>query len=120
MSRFWETVGRSKKEVGPGSPAGMERAIRLARVFWRRLRHWRPRPARQLRLCESLPLGERRFVAVIEFEQSRFLVGGTAASLCLLATLNPGMPAAVPSGWPGVVADDTWIGPPRAGGKPAC
>jgi len=39
-------------------------------------------------LCESLPLGERRFVAVVEFEQKRFLVGGTSASLVLLAHLD--------------------------------
>jgi flagellar biogenesis protein FliO len=43
---------------------------------------------RRLRLCESLPLGERRFVAVIEFEESRFLVGGTSSSLVLLADLG--------------------------------
>ncbi len=43
---------------------------------------------RRLRLCESLPLGERRFVAVIEFESARFLVGGTSASLVLLARLQ--------------------------------
>jgi flagellar biogenesis protein FliO len=46
------------------------------------------RRPRRLRLCESLPLGDRRFVAVVEFEQSRFLVGGTAGSLVLLAKLE--------------------------------
>jgi flagellar biogenesis protein FliO len=46
------------------------------------------RQPRRLRLCESLPLGDRRFVAVVEFEQSRFLVGGTAGSLVLLAKLE--------------------------------
>jgi flagellar biogenesis protein FliO len=49
------------------------------------------RQPRRLRLCESLPLGDRRFVAVVEFERSRFLVGGTAGSLVLLARLeSPG------------------------------
>jgi flagellar biogenesis protein FliO len=41
-----------------------------------------------LRLCETLPLGERRFVAVIEFEESRFLLGGTSSSLVLLSRLD--------------------------------
>jgi flagellar biogenesis protein FliO len=50
--------------------------------------HLRRRAPRRLRLCESLPLGERRFVAVVEFERSRFLVGGTSASLVLLARLE--------------------------------
>ena len=45
------------------------------------------RAPKRLRLCESLPLGERRFVAVVEFEASRFLVGGTASSLVLLSRL---------------------------------
>jgi flagellar biogenesis protein FliO len=55
---------------------------------WRRmgLRAVRRTPKR-LRLCESLPLGERRFVAVVEFEAARFLVGGTASSLVLLSRL---------------------------------
>lgn len=43
---------------------------------------------RRLHLCENLPLGERRFVAVVEFEQTRFLVGGTPSSLVLLARLE--------------------------------
>jgi hypothetical protein len=48
------------------------------------------RTPRRLLLCESLPLGERRFVAVVEFERARFLVGGTSASLVLLARLGNG------------------------------
>jgi len=39
-------------------------------------------------LCESLPLGERRFVAVVEFDRERFLLGGTASSLVLLSRLE--------------------------------
>jgi flagellar biogenesis protein FliO len=50
--------------------------------------HQSRRTPRRLRLCESLSLGDRRFVAVVEFEQARFLVGGTSASLVLLAQLG--------------------------------
>ena len=64
--------------------------------FWPRARIWLERAARlrsqsprRLRLLESLSLGERRFVALIELEQSRFLLGGTASSLVLLARLEP-------------------------------
>lgn len=46
------------------------------------------RAPRRLRLCETLALGEKRFVAVIEFESQRFLVGGGAASVNLLARLG--------------------------------
>jgi flagellar biogenesis protein FliO len=48
---------------------------------------WRSRPARQLRLRETLALGERRFLAVVEFEQQRFLIGGTGSSVALLSHL---------------------------------
>jgi hypothetical protein len=63
---------------------------RRARVLWERILRFSRRAPRQLRLCESLPLGERRFVAVVEFERARFLVGGTSASLVLLARLGTG------------------------------
>ncbi len=55
-------------------------------------RRWKTGAARRLRLDETLPLGEKRFVAVIEFEQQRFLVGGAANCVVLLAWL----PAASP------------------------
>jgi flagellar biogenesis protein FliO len=55
--------------------------------LWGRVLRMSRRPAKTLRLCESLPLGERRFVAVVEVEKERFLVGGTANSLVLLSRL---------------------------------
>ncbi len=64
---------------------------RWARACWQRLRQISRSAPRRLRLCESLPLGERRFVAVVEFEGARFLVGGTSASLVLLARLENGV-----------------------------
>lgn len=61
--------------------------LHLVRWWKWALRWGRPR-SRQLRLCESLPLGERRFVAVVEFEGARFLLGGTPSSLVLLSPLG--------------------------------
>jgi flagellar biogenesis protein FliO len=43
---------------------------------------------KRLRLCESLALGERRFVAVVQFEHRRFLIGATANSLVMLAQFS--------------------------------
>lgn len=63
---------------------------RAVRAWWKRIRRLGQRAPRRLRLCDSLPLGERRFVAVVEFERSRFLVGGTTSSLVLLASLGTG------------------------------
>jgi flagellar biogenesis protein FliO len=61
---------------------------RWALSWWQSLLRISRRAPRRLRLCESLPLGDRRFVAVVEFDQARFLVGGTPASLVLLARLE--------------------------------
>jgi len=48
------------------------------------------RKPRRLRVCETLSLGERRFLAVIEFDRQEFLLGGTGSSLELLARVKEG------------------------------
>jgi flagellar biogenesis protein FliO len=42
---------------------------------------------RKMRLCETLSLGERRFLALVLVEQQKFLVGGSGNSIALLARL---------------------------------
>ncbi|MFZ1158977.1 MAG: flagellar biosynthetic protein FliO [Candidatus Sulfotelmatobacter sp.] len=59
-----------------------------ARALWQRVSRLSRRTPRRLRLRETLPLGEHRFVAVIEFERRRLLIGGTPSSLVLLAHLG--------------------------------
>jgi flagellar biogenesis protein FliO len=54
-------------------------------------RAMRSRRTRRLRVRETLSLGERRFLAVIEFDSQEFLVGGTGNSLTLMARMNEGM-----------------------------
>ena len=49
---------------------------------------WVQRAPRQLRLCESLSLGGNRMVAVIQYEGQKFMVGGSAHSVSLLARLG--------------------------------
>jgi flagellar biogenesis protein FliO len=56
-------------------------------ALWERVLRLSRRAPKRLRLCESLALGERRFVAVVEFDAARFLVGGTGSSLVLLSRL---------------------------------
>ena len=48
------------------------------------------RRRRRLHLCEMLSLGEKRFVAVIEYGQEKFLLSGTAQNISLLRRLDPG------------------------------
>ena len=43
--------------------------------------------SRKLRVCETTQLGDKRFVALIQADGQRFLIGGTSNSITLLATL---------------------------------
>lgn len=52
--------------------------------FWQKAIRRRPK---RLRLVESLPLGERRFVAVINVDGRDFLVGAAPQSVQLLTEL---------------------------------
>ena len=58
------------------------------RALWTQFVQAHKRRPRSLRLCESLSLGDRRFIAVVAYEQSHFLVGGTSGSLVLLTRLG--------------------------------
>ncbi len=42
-----------------------------------------------MRVAGSLPLGERRFLAVVEVEERRFLLGVAPQSVSMLAELQP-------------------------------
>jgi flagellar biogenesis protein FliO len=42
------------------------------------------RRERRLRLCEMLALGDKRFVAVVEYGQEKFLLAGTPQNISLL------------------------------------
>ena len=88
-----------KQQTGLQPGAGNTLAAELLRLapshfgrrvvaLWERILRLSRRAPKRLRLCESLPLGERRFVAVVEFEQNRFLLGGTPSSLVLLSRLE--------------------------------
>jgi len=72
-----------------------ELALKRAWLWARRAA--KSRRTRRLRVCETLSLGERRFLAVIEFDRQEFLVGGSGNSLQLLARLHEGRVATEPS-----------------------
>lgn len=51
------------------------------------------RKEKSMRLCETLALGDRRFLALVRVEGQRFLVGAAGNSVSLLARL-PALPDA--------------------------
>ena len=79
-----ESLVKAKSKGGNGGPS-----LRNALRWLASLRPlWGTRAHRQLRLCESLALGERRFLSVVEFGEQRFLVGGAGNWLSVLAVLQ--------------------------------
>ena len=46
------------------------------------------RARKNLRVCESVSLGEKRFVAVVQVDGERFLIGGAAGSVAMLTKLQ--------------------------------
>lgn len=59
----------------------------LSRIVGALFRAARPRN-RHLRLAEVLSLGERRFIALVDCDQRRFLIGSTSQSIRLLTEIG--------------------------------
>ena len=93
-----ESIFRIGNHEAPNAAPVQETLSRRVAAVWRHIVRIAQRPPRRLRLCENLPLGDRRFVAVVEYEEARFLVGGTSASLVLLARLDTGPTTHLSSG----------------------
>jgi hypothetical protein len=56
---------------------------------WARTKLAARQSRKRLRVCETVSLGEKRFVAVIEVDGEQFLVGGASSSVATLARLDP-------------------------------
>jgi flagellar biogenesis protein FliO len=86
-----ETQADSVFPPSPASAASTPRAwyAKLFEALRALLRSVRVhRRVRSLRLCETLSLGEKRLVAVVQFEGRRFLIGATHQSISLLDKLD--------------------------------
>lgn len=70
-------------------PAVIEHSVARLNEMWKWLqnRSKTQRRNRKLRVCESAQLGDKKFVALIQADGQRFLIGGTSTSVSLLATL---------------------------------
>jgi hypothetical protein len=87
-------VQQPGKIAAVASPAATEPARNqpsstlLARAWsWFRSRY-KLTSVKRLRLSETLPLGEKRFVALVSVEGREFLIGGGATGVSLLAQLG--------------------------------
>ncbi len=88
LERFQPVAGKARALPGFG-----ERSLTLLIRTWRALqwvlRRVRVQQARRsLRVCENVSLGDKRFVAVIQVDEERFLIGGSSSSMSLLSRLQ--------------------------------
>jgi hypothetical protein len=81
------SAAKTSTEHSPRVPIE-QRFSALART-WKKLhnRYKTDQTTRKLRVCESTQLGDKKFVAVIQVDGQRFLIGATGTSISLLATL---------------------------------
>lgn len=85
MSAAGVSAGRISLAPDPPTVGGillwLRRGVRMIG------RWWATPKLRELRLCETLALGDHRFVALVRCGRQRFLIGGAGNSLALLAEL---------------------------------
>ncbi|GEM_PF-1980462 len=86
-------MSRADQRAGKIAIAG---AAGWLRRWWQ---HLLPAAAagRRLKLCEVLPLGEQRWVAILACDGRQFLIGATRQQLALLAELDV-VPTPFPAG----------------------
>ncbi len=75
------------------APSSADRGqISLARIWsalqWMVQRVSVKQARKNLKVCENVSLGEKRFVAVIQVDEERFLIGGSSGSVSLLTRLR--------------------------------
>ncbi len=87
------TSETSETAVGRASALAALRIRQLLGVAFRRL--WSGIEVRRagqrrraLRVLETVGMGEKRFVAIVQVEEARFLIGGGSAGVSLLARLD--------------------------------
>lgn len=69
-------------------PANRRRPGALMRLFYWLQKRAVLRATKQLRVSETVSLGEKRFVAILQVENRKFLIGGGASSVALLTQLD--------------------------------
>jgi len=91
---FIESSGKSATGGYSRSCRNLGSLYRLAQCYWVRLGRWIQErwclqgASRRLSVCETVSLGEKRFLAIAKVDGQQFLVGGASQSVCMLARLD--------------------------------
>jgi Flagellar biosynthesis protein, FliO len=76
------------KQTVPNSTIGKSAWRTLQKILSRLRRRCVERSMKKLRVSESVSLGEKRFVAILQVENRKYLIGGGAANVALLTQLE--------------------------------
>jgi sRNA-binding carbon storage regulator CsrA len=82
------SIGEKRVRIVIHFPRSVSGFLHEALQGWRRLKTNRKANRKRLRVCESISLGEKRFISVVQVDGAQFLVGGAANSVCMLARLD--------------------------------
>lgn len=88
--------GNAKRRPGLADSPSARALYRILLTCWSGLMKVlaSQRPAKKnLRVCESVSLGDKRFVAVVQVGQERFLIGGATNSIAMLTRLGETEPS---------------------------
>ena len=77
---------RSLTNIGDWSQSLLVKVWSFLRWTMQRARAQQAR--KNLRVCETVSLGEKRFVAVVQVDEERFLIGGSSGAVSLLIRLQ--------------------------------
>lgn len=85
-----EVEAEAKEIISPVAELAKPNVFDVAAKVSKWIRsHVKIQPAKKrLRVCESVSLGEKRFIAVVQLDGKEFLVGGAPNSLSLLASVG--------------------------------
>jgi flagellar biogenesis protein FliO len=83
-------VERVHSDVNVNLLAAYQQVVAVVRQAWQWLqarRQWQL-TTKRLALCETVSLGDKRFLAIVKVDGQQFLVGGAAGSVSMLAEIN--------------------------------
>ncbi|HUM04062.1 MAG TPA: flagellar biosynthetic protein FliO [Terriglobales bacterium] len=90
-SRTLAITEAAESPVPTPRPSPGDTASAASARWWTRFRGYLGRfqaPKKRLRVCESVSLGDKRFLAIVRVDSESFLLGGSTGSVSMLAKLQ--------------------------------
>ena len=88
--RMKNSQGFANSRPAAKSKPALQLLFERAQAAWKWLAHKRSMQlaAKRLRVAETIQLGEKRFVSILQVDGAQYLIGGAAGNVQLLAVLD--------------------------------